>query len=146
MICPWFPHLWQSRLSKMFCCRKTVLFKLYFHRDFLCLLNEPLGLCTRVFLCLSTFNFFKGDTQTKTLKRVLLRNIFSRRFLLFTSSFEKKIESNYVTFSYWHFLFFFFCFFFSIYWHHSWHNNRLRRLTGLWGKYRLRPVSLFLQI
>ena len=59
------------------------------------------------------FNFFKGDTQTKTLKRVLLRNIFSRRFLLFTSSFEKKIESNYVTFSYWHFLFFFFVFFFQ---------------------------------
>ena len=58
--------------------------------------------------------------------------------------FWKKIASNYVTFSYRHFPFFFF--FFSRYWHHSWHNNRLRRLTGLWGKYRLRAVSLFLQV
>ena len=51
------------------------------------------------------FNVFKGDTQTKTLKRVFA---FLRRFLLFTSSL-KSIENNYATFSYRHFLVCFQC-------------------------------------
>ena len=88
------------------------------------------------------FNVFKGDTQTKTLKRVFSEHIQSA-FSSIHVFFWKKIASNYVTFSYRHFPFFFF---FSRYWHHSWHNNRLRRLTGLWGKYRLLAVFLFLQI
>ena len=55
------------------------------------------------------FNVFKGDTQTKTLKRVS-KIIFSRRFLLFTSYLKrKKTESNYVTFSYRHFMVCFQC-------------------------------------
>ena len=78
------------------------------------------------------FNVCKGDTQTKTLKRVILRIIFSRRFLLFT-----KTESNYVTFSYRHFLVCFQCIDIILdiimdYWRH---------LTGLWGKKTQRDLG-----
>ena len=69
---------------------------------------------------------FSNATHKQRLIKEFLRVIFSRRFLLFTSSF-KNIESNYVTF-YRHFLVCFQCIDIIF------DNNRLRRLTGLWGK------------
>ena len=45
------------------------------------------------------FNVFKGDTQTKTLKRVSADHIQSA-FSSIHVFFKKKTESNYVTFSY----------------------------------------------
>ena len=54
------------------------------------------------------FNVFKGNTQTKTLKRVFADHIQST--FSSTQVFFKKItESNYVTFSYGHFLVCFQC-------------------------------------
>ena len=51
---------------------------------------------------------FSKVTLKQRLLKEFLRIIFSRRFLVFTSSF-KKTESNYVTFSYRHFLVCFQC-------------------------------------
>ena len=79
---------------------------------------------------------FSKATLKQRLLQEFLRIIFSRRFLLFTSSLKKKTERNYVTFSYRHSLV---CC--QLYWHHSWHNNRLWRLTGLWGKKSQRDLG-----
>ena len=54
------------------------------------------------------FNVFKGDTQTKTLKRVFSEHIQSAFSSIHVFFWKKKIASNYVTFSYRHFPFFFF--------------------------------------
>ena len=51
---------------------------------------------------------FSKVTLKQRLLKEFLRIIFSRRFLVFTSSF-KKTESNYVMFSYRHFLVCFQC-------------------------------------
>ena len=54
------------------------------------------------------FNVFKGNTQTKTLKRVFADHIQSA-FSSIQVFFKKTTESNYVTFSYGHFLVCFQC-------------------------------------
>ena len=129
MIFPWFPHLWQSRLSKMFCFTKTALFRLYFQCDFtLCLWMN------RWVLVWIHFNVFKGDTQTKTLKRVFadhIQSAFSSIHVFFKKK-QKVIMSRFPT-----------CIFWFVFndWHHSWHNNGLRRLTGLWRKKSQRDLA-----
>ena len=73
------------------------------------------------------FNVFKGDPQTKTLKRVFtdhIQSAFSSIHVFFKKK-QKAISHVFLPA---------FSGLFSMYWHHSWHNNRLRRLTGLWGK------------
>ena len=79
--------------------------------------------------------FLKATLKQRLLKE-FLRIIFSRRFLLFTSFFfkekQKVIMSPFPTGIFW--------FVFND-WHHSWHNNGLRRLTGLWRKKSQRDLA-----
>ena len=71
------------------------------------------------------FSVFKGDTQTKTLEKVFADHIQSAFSSIHV--FKKKKKKQKVIMSR------FSSGLFSMYWHHFWHNNRLRRLTGLWG-------------
>ena len=72
---------------------------------------------------------FSKATLKQRLLKEFLRIIFSRCFLLFTSSLKKKNRKQLC-----HIFLPAFSGLFSMYWHRSWHNNSLRRLTGLWGK------------
>ena len=80
------------------------------------------------------FNVFKGNTQTKTLKRVFadhIQSAFSSIHVFFKEK-QKVIMSPFPTGIFW--------FVFND-WHHSWHNNGLRRLTGLWRKKSQRDLA-----
>ena len=80
------------------------------------------------------FNVCKGDTQTKTLKRAFadhIQSAFSSIHVFFEKK-QKVIMSRFPTGIFW--------FVFND-WHHSWHNNGLRRLTGLWRKKSQRDLA-----
>ena len=129
MIFPWFPHLWQSHLSKCFVLRRL----LYSGFIFTAILLYVYWMNRRVLVWIH-FNVCKGDTQTKTLKRVFadhIQSAFSSIHVFFKKK-QKVIMSRFPT-----------CIFWFVFndWHHSWHNNGLRRLTGLWRKKSQRDLA-----
>ena len=126
MISPWFPHLWQSHLSKMFCFRNNVLFRLYFHCDFTWSDVD----------WMNRWVFEQGIAQRRhsNKNRVFadhIQSAFSSIHVFFKKK-QKVIISRFPT-----------CIFWFVFndWHHSWHNNGLRRLIGLWRKKSQRDLA-----